>query len=643
MLEPVFPLELIPFRRCDPSQWGVGLRTIHMVANGQRERRTRLRLWAALPVAVLLYAAPGGWAQIGGGISNSSQQQDQPVPLKPAPLIAVHGVVRNGATGEPLPRALVRLEGDAATGALTDGDGRFEIDGLTAGPQIFEVVKPGFDDRPNGAGSMALDDTAGFTHNVMVAAEMPDLVFTMAPTNAIRGQIELSTGDPAQGIEVQLLKRAVQDGRAVWQAAGAVKTTSDGTYRFAGLGDGSYAVYTNPAMDSDTATMMVAAGSGAKVARDGYASVFYPDARDLAGAAKIHVANGEQAQANLQLALEPFHSVTATATTSEGRAGQTAGGPGSPAERALLSYSAVVEDMQGHQLAYVAMYDQTARTIQTLLPDGAYSLLLTAAPRFTINLSAGSMGANFPSSSGSLVGSVEFTVTGHAIANLRVPLAAPRTSPVQLNIVHSGSGAAAAVNSNGEGVTATLSQAGGWIGDGLSSMFAQANGPGAMETTYNGPGTYWAHAHIGPKALCEASFTAGGASLAREPLVLSLSGASAPMELTLRDDCAKLTLTLPPAMLAFAAGEEPYYTVYVVPDFDSTVDLEPVTLRPTSGASVTVEGLTPGSYHVYTFLSPVALEYRNRAALSALPEPGQAVTLTAGATGTLTLEAPPQP
>ena len=586
---------------------------------------------------MLLCGAPGGWAQIGTIVSNPSQVQDDPVPLKPATLIAVHGVVRNAATGEPLPRALVRLEGDAATGALTDGDGRFEIEGLPAGPQIFEVVKPGFDDRPNGAGSMALDDTAGFTHNVMVTAEMPELVFSMAPTNAIRGQIELSTGDPAQGIEVQLLKRAVQDGRAVWQAAGAVRSTSDGTYRFAGLADGTYAVYTNPAMDSDSATMMVAAGSGAHVARDGYASVFYPDARDLGGAARIHVANGEQAQANLELTLEPFHSVTARASTPDERAGR---GGTDAADSAMLSYSAVVEDLQGHQLAYAALYDQTARTIQTLLPDGAYSLLLTATPRFSIHVTPGKP-LIVPPSGGPLVGSVEFTVAGHALGNLRVPLTAPRSSEVQLNVLHAGSGGTA--GANGEGVTVTLSQAGGWIGDGLSSMFAQSDGPGAMSTTYNGPGTYWAHAHIGQKSLCEASFTAGGASLAREPLVLSLSGASAPLELTLRDDCARLTLTLPPAMAAFAAGEEPYYTVYVVPDFDSTVDLEPVTLRPTSGASVTVEGLTPGSYRVYTFLSPVALEYRNRAALAALPEPGQAVTLSAGSTGTLMLEAPPQP
>src|ERR1035437_2286819 len=87
-------------------------------------------------------------------------------------------------------------------------------------------------------------------HNVLVAAEMPDLVFTMAPSNSIRGQIELSTGDPAQGIGVMLLRRAVQDGRAVWQTATNARTNSEGVDRFAGLSDGVYAVYTEPALDS---------------------------------------------------------------------------------------------------------------------------------------------------------------------------------------------------------------------------------------------------------------------------------------------------------------------------------------------------------------------------------------------------------
>ena len=73
----------------------------------------------------------------------------------------LHGVVRNAATGEGLPRALVRIEGDANTGALTDGEGRFEIPNIPVGPQAVEVRKPGFRDLINGVGEAAQGDSSG--------------------------------------------------------------------------------------------------------------------------------------------------------------------------------------------------------------------------------------------------------------------------------------------------------------------------------------------------------------------------------------------------------------------------------------------------------------------------------------------------
>ncbi len=65
-------------------------------------------------------------------------------------LTTLHGVVRNATTGEGLPRALVKIEGDADAGALTDGDGRFEIHNIPVGPQSVTVQKPGFLDKTPG-------------------------------------------------------------------------------------------------------------------------------------------------------------------------------------------------------------------------------------------------------------------------------------------------------------------------------------------------------------------------------------------------------------------------------------------------------------------------------------------------------------
>jgi hypothetical protein len=550
-------------------------------------------------------------------------------------------VVKNSVTGEPLPRVLVRIEGDAAAGTLTDGEGRFEISGVPIGPEAFQVMKPGFIDPVSagmGGPQTVVNGASNSEHNVYVASEMADLVFSLAPTNAIRGQIALSSGDPAQSIAVLLLRRAVQDGRAVWQPVTNVRTNSEGGYRFAGLADGTYAMYTEPAMESDIPAAFVETGSERGVTRSGYPSMFYPDARDLSGAAQIQVAGGQQAQANLLLTEEPFHMVRANLTL-----------PGNARADAQLSVNVTILDGQGHQLPYSGQYDQATHTVQAFLPDGSYTLQVTTmgmpsvvhfADRRIPNISSARVDdTNSPG--GPLIGRAEFSVEGRSVTHLQIPLAIERSNTIQLSLLRSGVRETAMNNAQAAPIVVMLSQAGGWITDGMVSSYAEGYATGPIETTSNmGPGSYWVHTSIPQKTVCEGSFTAGGASLAREPLVLGLTGVTAPLTLTLRDDCASLKVSLPPDADVSAAGDEPYYTIYVVPDFDSTTDITPVVLRPSSGGSITLDGLTPGSYHVYAFASPVDLEYRNPEALAALPHPGQTVTLSPGAPSSLVVEVP---
>lgn len=611
----------------------MGQTVIQNPAGKQRGFQQR-PLWRTLPLGSLLLIVlfallcPGSLdAQIG--------EIAPPASTTPTgPPVTVHGVVRNAVTGQPLARALVRLEGEADTGTLTDGEGRFEIPGVALGTAIFKLVKPGYQDAGTGATS---DDETGPTdleRFVQVSAQMPDLAFAMTPNCAIRGRIELSTGDPAEQIQVQLLRRTVQEGRAIWMQAANTRTNSDGSYRFGGLSDGVYAIYTIPTLESEPATDLIASGSAVRVVRSGYASTFYPDARELSGAAKIKVLKGEEAPANFQLMLEPFQAVTATVSPPHNSSSSEAGG-------AAQSYIVSVLDSAGHQLPYNAQYDQGTHVIQALLPDGSYTLMVSSRPG---RMNILHEGLGFSINAQPLVGTVDFSVAGHPPPNLRVPLTASHGNPIQLTMNHSAS-SPPPPGSDGAGggqVIVLLSPAGASIDNGPIYNYASGTQPGPMETTYTPPGSYWVRTAINFNGLCEQSFTSGGASLAREPLAVGLSGATAPMELVLRDDCAKLTLSLSGALAASVSPEEHSYTVYVVPDFDSTVDIEPVTLRPSSGGTVTLQNLTPGNYHVYTFDTPVALEYHNPTALAALPIPGQTVTLSPGASTNLVLEAPGQ-
>lgn len=552
--------------------------------------------------------------------------------------MTIHGVVRNATTGQPLPWALVRIEGDADTGALTGGDGRFEIPSVPLGPQAIQVVKPGFRDRPYAADATIADEAIGPAHNILVAADMSDLVFTLAPACAIHGYVELSTGDPAQGIEIDLLRQRSDSGRTIWQQAGTFKTDSEGAYRFAGLADGIYALYTEPSMDSESAAVPIESGGGIEL--QGYASIFYPGARDLAGAAKIRLSGGEQAQVNLTLALEPFHAVIVKVTSQKLQpSGTDLGGTAS---------SAVIMDSAGHQLPYRAGYDQVTHTLKALLPDGSYSLFFSLSPPGVKIAQTLAEGRNPTQVLGTLAGTLDFSVSGHALPQLRLPLSVIHQNPVNLSITRSASFAAqpGSAQSNSSQITVMLSRTGEWIMDGVMGAYVNSSSPGPMEPvyampgTYYWPGSYWVHTSIGRKGLCEASFTAGGVNLAREPVTLGLSGSAAPMELVLRDDCASLTLSLPQSLAAPAPGEEPFYTVYAVPEFDSTADVQPSTLRPSTGGSVTLDNLSPGSYRIHTFIGSARLEYRNPTALATLSNPGQQVTLSPGSANNLVLEIP---
>jgi hypothetical protein len=562
-------------------------------------------------------------------------ESTQPSNPSPAGLtrVAVHGIVRDAASGEPLARALVQIEGNAETGALTDSQGRFEIPGVPVGPQIFRVVKPGFRDRPYASDESSLQ-SEGPAHSVLVAAQMPELDFPLAPNSAIHGHIELSTGDPADGITVLLLRQEIRFGRAVWVQEASNRANGDGFYRFGGLPDGVYAVLTEPALESDPAVSVVASGSAAHIVRSGYPNVFYPDAHDLAGATRIRLANGAQAEANFSLALEPFYPVTAAAATPADASGAKT--------RPEAYGNALFTDATGHLLPYKAQYDATTHTLQANLPDGTYVLVVRGflAPRSEfgrIVLSGRDNGRL-----DALVGSVEFTVAGHAVTGLRVPLAPQQAATVHLRIVHNPDVPAnPALNATTGGDLASLSldpadNAPLNNGEMVWSMDAQ---PDAITFTAQ-PGSYWLNAYLPRRGLCAGSFTAGSFNLAREPLALSLAAPPPPMELALRDDCGTLDVTLPPALQGFLPGEEPFYTLYVVPDFDTVQNIPPMTMHASSGATLTLDSLTPGSYHVYFFDSPVRLEYRNPAAMAPLSNPGQQVTVSAGTTANLVLEAP---
>jgi hypothetical protein len=585
----------------------------------------------------------------------SAQQPDEPTenelqppslvdltepPPPPSPLAAItsigalHGTVRNSVSGDPIPRAQVRIEGDAQAGALTDGQGRFEIPDVPTGPQSVLVLKPGFRD-PMALPQQNLDAGVSIAHNVLVASPMPDVIFDLTPTASIHGQVQLSTGDPASGIAVCLLHQMIQHGRPSWAEAKSVRTDTGGNYRFGNLPQGVYVVFTRPELESAPATTLVEPGRGRAIVRNGYPVVFAPDARNLSAASRIRLNPGDAAQANISLTLEPFFTFTAALLPPVGKPMQ-AGSDAVSGKGASLPTPQIL-DADNHILPYAVTYDDATHTVQADLPDGNYNLTVVLSGDASTNPGGD---ASYPHPS-FLVGAAQFSVADRPVNDLVIPLFPPHSFPLALRALPSASSAVQSLprQSLTSAVHVALEPYQQFI-DSSYDKSALPFGPDSLDLMLAPPYDYWVHTLVMGKGLCAGSFQANGPNLAHEPLTLSFSSSSAIAEFTLRGDCATLNLSLPPALSAFVPGVEPFYTVYIVPDFDTTEDVEPQTLRPSSGGSLSIEALTPGSYHVYTFTAPVELEYRNPDAIAQLGVAGQAVTLLPGANANLVLEVP---
>ena len=592
------------------------------------------------------------WAVLMGVTAHAVMAQEAPADAaknaetaeeSAGPAVTVRGVVVNEATGQPVRRALVSVNTTPDRGALTDGEGKFEIHGVPAGLQMFTVSKPGFEEQMgSGEGTMSM------THTVRVASEMPEMSFTLAQKNAIFGHISLSTGTPAEGIGLTLVRQTIEDGRAVWEAGENHLTTPDGGFRFAGLRDGTYVLLTQPEFDNDHA-VEPSCSVEAPAAMSGYAAEFNGGATELAGATRIGVGGGQGAEVNLALNQTLFHMVEVSLARTP------AGGN--------WEFKPVLLNHNGEELEY-PMHEEKDHSLCVYLPDGSYTLMVRASSE----REPGPRGRETGDAAGAtswkeMVGMLDFSVDGRPARNLRVSLAQAPSTPVHLRyqpgppapIKHGHQeggqeGGQASGQADGrvkeeeddedeEGDPLSLTLARTNSIEQKSETFSEATRSG--ESTYDlrapAPGAYWVEAIAARQGVCVGAVTAGGQNLARTPWVEGPSGTGIPIDVVLRTDCAKLTVQLPESLPEGSAGEGADVFVYAVADFDSVDGVYEGHAEQFGERTATLVDMTPGSYRVYAFRGQRSIEFRNAAALDRLGA-GQSVTLAPGGTGNLVLE-----
>jgi protocatechuate 3,4-dioxygenase beta subunit len=215
---------------------------------------------------------------------------------------AVEGVVTNGRTGVPLPRANVTLcdldpKSTTQYGALTTADGKFSVIGMKPGSYAVTAARVGFV-MPRGSFSRV---------KVTVTADdkLSDVRVRLTPVGAIMGRVVDADGTPVERAEV------IAEGAGMRHDS---STDDQGQFRIGGLAPGRYRVKA-----SHDAIMYRSFMERSEIRTDGTtevhtATTYYPGVLRADQARRVEVRpDGESPGIDIQLLRVPFVRVSGKA------------------------------------------------------------------------------------------------------------------------------------------------------------------------------------------------------------------------------------------------------------------------------------------------------------------------------------------
>jgi hypothetical protein len=211
----------------------------------------------------------------------------------------VSGTVIDAATGEPIRKALVQINGAQGRTAFTDGDGRFQFEGMPSGPITISAQKQGY------FGEQEMPSHTA--RQVEVGPNSESVVLKLTPEAVIAGKVTTATGTPLEHVPLRLTFRTVREGRRRWDSREVGNTDENGRFRFANLLPGTYYLEAGPITPPVESLFEVD-----RRPKAGYPSVYYPGVPDLASASPIQLSAGQQAEANFALREVRVYSISGT-------------------------------------------------------------------------------------------------------------------------------------------------------------------------------------------------------------------------------------------------------------------------------------------------------------------------------------------
>lgn len=501
----------------------------------------------------------------------------------------IRGTVVNSVTNAAVPHALVFTQ-DNRFAKLTDDEGHFEFkwprpkDGQNGGNgENFVARKPGYFQSP------------GQIWFVTDAQSSSEMRIELVPEARIVGRVNLPVRDGTERIQVQVYRRQVQDGRVQWVPAGGETTRANGDFRVANLQQGDYKLFTSELLERDPLTF------NPRGTAHGYPPMYYPAAGDFESAAVIHLKAGETFQAALTPAKREYYPVKLGVLNAPSGGG----------------LQLEVEPQGRRGPGFSLSYNMNDSSIEGLLPNGTYRVEVTQY---------GESGA---------AGTLNFSVNGARVEGPTVMLAANPPIEVRVRDERTNNtntlapGMRNMVNSMSVRLVSTDE-----FGPTNYLRLQPPQNPDDETLWFAGtlPGSYRVRVGNTPVGYV-AALSSGGTDLLRQPLVVGVGAAVPPLEITIRDDGARVDGNIEnwPAggrngqLLGFSRNAP---TVVLLPLPDSTGQFCQAWVMP--DGQFNFAQVAPGDYRAIGFdHSPEDLEYGNAEAMKKYESKGQVLRLEA--------------
>jgi hypothetical protein len=294
-----------------------------------------------------------------------------PSPAEPPKKARVEGSVVS-LTGEPIPRATLRLQGfgtslqsalsSTATTATADDTGKFAFQDVEPGNNYrLSAQRPGYVPAQYGARA---GNTPGSPISLAEGQVLKGLTITMTPQGTISGKITDKNNDPIQGARVVAMTFVYQRGVRALMPGSNATTDDKGEYRISNLAPGRYYI---EALDRGATDL---AATGGPTRTEGSVMTYYPSATDSAGAAPVMVTPGAELR-GIDIRIR-----SARLFTVHGKAVNVSSG--APAAGVLLRSAPAQQDASQTVMALLTV--GTSQTAQ----DGSFELRNVTSGSWTI-------------------------------------------------------------------------------------------------------------------------------------------------------------------------------------------------------------------------------------------------------------------